>query len=89
MQPNAWGIPMPQNPEHLPDALDPETPAQEAMDLMFLPASAYDQGLRRLGRGKGFYDRYLEKVEAWSEQTGRSKPLIGKQFPNMRPECTR
>lgn len=47
------------------------------MDLMFLPASAYDQGMRRLGRGKGFYDRYLEKLDGFAEQTGRPKPLIG------------
>lgn len=77
MQPNNWGIPMPQDPGDLKDALNPELPLDDALDLLFLPASAYDKNFTRLGRGKGFYDRYLVKVQAYAEQSGRPMPLIG------------
>lgn len=30
-------------------------------DLMLIPALAYDRGHHRLGRGKGYYDRYLSQ----------------------------
>ncbi|MCK9548989.1 MAG: 5-formyltetrahydrofolate cyclo-ligase [Sphaerochaeta sp.] len=30
-------------------------------DLMLIPALAYDRAHRRLGRGKGYYDRYLKQ----------------------------
>ncbi len=29
--------------------------------IMFVPGLAFDAGLRRLGRGKGYYDRYLRR----------------------------
>lgn len=32
--------------------------------LMLVPGIAFDRGGRRLGRGKGFYDRYLAQPEA-------------------------
>jgi 5-formyltetrahydrofolate cyclo-ligase len=33
------------------------------LDLIFMPAVAFDLDCRRLGHGKGFYDRYLERYE--------------------------
>lgn len=33
------------------------------LDLIFMPAVAFDQDCRRLGHGKGFYDRYLDQYE--------------------------
>lgn len=42
------------------DVLDGEVPP---LDLIFMPAVAFDQDCRRLGHGKGFYDRYLDQYE--------------------------
>jgi 5-formyltetrahydrofolate cyclo-ligase len=33
------------------------------LDLIFMPAVAFDGDCRRLGHGKGFYDRYLDQYE--------------------------
>lgn len=40
------------------------------LDLILMPGLGFDQSGRRLGRGKGFYDNYLERCIAHS----RGKP---------------
>lgn len=49
--PGAWGI----------DEPDPEDPVVElsTVDTVVVPGRAFDAAGRRLGRGKGFYDRLL------------------------------
>jgi len=39
---------------------DDEVPS---LDMIFMPAVAFDRDCRRLGHGKGFYDRYLDQYE--------------------------
>ncbi len=53
-QNNAWDIPEPVKCE----ALNPSE-----IDLILLPLLAFDQQGNRVGYGKGFYDRFLEKCK--------------------------
>ncbi len=40
------------------------------LDLVLVPALAFDRTGRRLGRGKGFYDRFLERVAGSTHRLG-------------------
>jgi 5-formyltetrahydrofolate cyclo-ligase len=56
---DAWGIPQP----------DPSWPAWVAEPgparvLVVTPGLAFDAGMNRLGRGKGYYDRFLARLRA-------------------------
>jgi 5-formyltetrahydrofolate cyclo-ligase len=52
--PGAFGIPE-------PGAASPTLPLNQ-LDFILVPGLAFDPGGRRLGRGKGFYDRLLGNV---------------------------
>lgn len=53
------------------DVVDPSE-----IELMIIPAVAYDRSGNRLGRGKGFYDRLLGEVKATKIGVGYSFQLI-------------
>ena len=56
--PGLYGIPVP--PETAPEV------SPEDIDLAVIPAVAYDKGCRRLGRGGGYYDRFLSGFRGFS-----------------------
>jgi 5-formyltetrahydrofolate cyclo-ligase len=51
LAPGKWGIPEPREGS---DEVSPK-----ALDLVFVPGSAFDEAGRRCGYGGGFYDNYL------------------------------
>ncbi len=53
LHPGTWQIPEP--PESAPEAT--------VIDLMIVPGVAFDRECRRLGNGKGFYDRAIAEVQ--------------------------
>ena len=58
LEPGTWGIPEP--PPSRRDELARRI-APEAIDLVVVPGLAFDRRGRRLGHGKGYYDRLLAR----------------------------
>lgn len=52
----SWNIRQPEEGENREEAL-----ASGGLDLILMPGLGFDRGGNRLGRGKGFYDTYLER----------------------------
>ncbi len=63
--------------------------APEEIDLLFVPGVAFDLNSRRLGRGAGFYDRYLPQLRrdafivgiAYEEQLVEKAPADAYDYP--------
>jgi 5-formyltetrahydrofolate cyclo-ligase len=60
-----------------PVATCPEIPL-EKFDLVLVPGVAFDWNGNRLGRGRGYYDRMLEKVSGLKCGVGYDLQLLGK-----------
>lgn len=52
LRPGTWGIPEP----------PPAAPEAPSIDFMIVPGLAFDRACRRLGNGKGFYDRAIAEI---------------------------
>lgn len=90
LKPDAWGI-----PSLSADDIDlrenaiggsgisslPATSlARSNLDLIFMPGMAFDMLNHRLGHGKGFYDKYISRLQqsGTDEMSTRSRPTLGK-----------
>ncbi|KAI9017479.1 5-formyltetrahydrofolate cyclo-ligase [Gaertneriomyces semiglobifer] len=67
---NKWKIPEPPLNEKRETALD-----RDGLDLIVMPGLAFDKSGWRLGHGKGYYDKYLQRARDWSQQHGSSAPV--------------
>ena len=68
-----WNVSQPEDPEARENALDNGF----GLDLMVVPGVAFTVGGDRLGRGKGYYDTYLQRLAA---NAGRLPVTVGVGF---------
>ncbi|KAF9950138.1 hypothetical protein BGZ72_008140 [Mortierella alpina] len=64
---NSWNIPEPTFDQVRENALD----TSRGLDLIVMPGLAFDRTGTRLGHGKGYYDNYLVKANAYNHSIGR------------------
>jgi 5-formyltetrahydrofolate cyclo-ligase len=83
LKPDAWGIPSlaPETVDDRQNALGgmgikPES--SPSLDLILMPAVAFDRSHSRLGYGMGFYDRYLQTYHKAVERSGGEMPSLSK-----------
>lgn len=61
---------------HIEEPTGNDTVDPEDIELVVVPAVAYDKKGNRLGRGKGFYDRFLKSTKATKIGVGYEFQLI-------------
>lgn len=57
-------------PESVPERMFTEKTAEENKCFLLAPGSAFDRQLGRMGYGKGFYDRFLQKYQGMITSAG-------------------
>lgn len=65
---NSWGIPEPKLQDGRLNAFE------IGLDLIIMPGMAFDRKGNRIGYGKGYYDRFLEKMDSISDAANISRP---------------
>ncbi len=61
---------------HIEEPTGDETVSPDEIELIIVPAVAYDRKRNRLGRGKGFYDRLLGSTRATKIGIGYNFQLV-------------
>lgn len=61
---------------HIEEPTGNDTTAPSEIELVVVPAVAYDRKGKRLGRGKGFYDRFLPRTNATKVGVGYEFQLV-------------
>jgi 5-formyltetrahydrofolate cyclo-ligase len=95
LKPDAWGIPTlsADSVQRRDNALGGDgiesDNASPRLDLIFVPSVAFDHQRRRLGHGRGFYDRYLERYSSAAIRCGSQMPLLGWCHPFSLAPLTR
>jgi len=69
LSPGMYGIPIPDSKS--------ERVSPSAFDIIVVPALCYDSCLYRLGRGGGYFDRYLSEHRVFSVGLCREALLVG------------
>jgi len=89
-KPDNWGIPT------IPgDSISARRNCLEGeesgLDLIVMPGVAFDEGFKRLGHGKGYYDYFLARYERVLNGDGvRGKgriPILGSFIPTSHAGC--
>jgi 5-formyltetrahydrofolate cyclo-ligase len=70
------------------------------LDLLVMPGLAFDAQCNRLGHGKGYYDNFYARLEAWCTSNGETFPTtialalsaqiishVPTQEHDRRPDC--
>lgn len=91
LEADKWGIPSlkPAQAANKPNCLggrgvsgtDGST-TENGLDLIVMPGMAFDQGFRRLGHGKGYYDHFLTRLDKNNNAATPNMPFLGKKPPS-------
>lgn len=102
LQPDLWGIPTPSQETIAErskclwdDEIDPDNQFIEhekrdcPLDIIIMPGLAFDEGLSRIGHGKGFYDFFLQryqKIKASNNDLDTKMPFLGNITTLQKPQ---
>lgn len=67
---NKWGIP------EAPRDVEYELAQPGKLDLLIVPGLGFDKEGGRLGQGKGYYDRFITKMNTGTKQSTNSGPFL-------------
>ncbi|OAY47692.1 5-formyltetrahydrofolate cyclo-ligase, mitochondrial isoform X2 [Manihot esculenta] len=73
---NSMNILEPAPIDHVGNAREDVTLANDPVDLFLLPGLAFDRSGRRLGRGGGYYDTFLRKYQELARERNWKQPLF-------------